>query len=242
MSQLPSLLRDFKSSTIWGQSAIAGSTRSPTTNSIHQIHIEYDTLMSQQRDANDYQLSAAMRLISSLSSSMATFHTAHLPTHNEESTQHRAGMPRSLFAYMCTQIENTKELEDVINALNFLKFTDVAERLAYLHKVAKEEDESVVLESLRDFASFVVREHKLPPPEIGINPDGLLQAIWRKPKYGTLAMNFLPSGDIMFAVVSYQQMSGTQMHRINGVQPPHRVMHHVERFIDGLMHDAQRTL
>lgn len=240
MNQLPLTALDSKLRNELGQSTSVDKTQHQTTDWA-LAHVGHSTLSSEQ-SVSVYLLLMSRLLISEWGSGMMVLHTAPLPTQNKESTQHRVGIPRSLFSHLRTQIENAKDPEEVINALAFLGFTDVAERLVYLYKITKEEDEFIILESLQEFASFMVREHKLPHPEIGITSDGFIQSVWRKPKYGTLAMNFLPSGDIMFAVVSHQQKPEARMHRVNGVQPPHRVMYHVGKFIDGLTYDAQRAL
>lgn len=121
-------------------------------------------------------------------------------------------------------------MDDVIDVLNFLKFADVARRLVYLHKVAEEEGEVIELQSLRNFATFVVREW-LPAPQIGINLDGLIQAVWRPPRFGTLVMNFLKSGDIMFTGLYSQEAPGSRRRKISGVLPPHLVMQHIGDFV-----------
>ena len=239
MNQLPLTALDSKLRNELGQSTSVDKTQHQTTDWV-LAQVGHSTLSSEQ-SVSVYLLLMSRLLISEWGSGMMVHHTAPLPTQNKESTEHRIGIPRILFSHMYTQIENAKDPEEVIGALAFLGFTDVAERLVYLHKIAKEEDESIILESLQGFALFMVREHKLPHPEIGITSDGFIQAVWRKPKYGTLAMNFLPSGDVMFAIVSCQQIPEVRMYRVNGVQPPHRVMYHVGKFIDGLMHHTQRS-
>ena len=241
MNQLPLTVLDSKLRSELGQSAPADNTQHREIDRICDINVERNTAMPSQINVSCYKLLISMLSISELNNSIMVYHTAPLPTLDKENTEHRIGIPRILFSHMYTQIENAKEPEEVIGALAFLGFTDVAERLVYLHKIVKEEDESIILESLQGFALFMVREHKLPHPEIGITSDGFIQAVWRKPKYGTLAMNFLPSGDVTFAIVSYQQVPEAHMYRVNGVQPPHRVMYHVGKFIDGLMHHTQRS-
>ena len=135
-----------------------------------------------------------------------------------------------LFAHLHTQI---KGANDVINALSSLGFAGVADRLAYLYRVSEDEGKPIMIQSLQNFAIFMVSE-RLPRPRIGVNPDGLVQAVWKLLDYGTLLMNFLESGDIAFTVLYSQQESKTRRQKISGELPPYRVMWHIDDFVSKL--------
>ena len=105
--------------------------------------------------------------------------------------------------------------EEIIAALRLLGIRGIAERLRYLHDVSLDGDPDeppMALDSLRELALFFATERPWNDPEIGISPDGLLQAEWRVGG-GILAMKFLPGGFIQFAAVS----------RLAGHHPPLRV-------------------
>ena len=134
------------------------------------------------------------------------------------------------------QIKCATKIEDAINAIRIGGFDSIAERLTLLHKIIEEEQDEkpIVLHSLQNFALFMVFESQLPNPRVGINPNGLLQAVWRIPNYGTLAMNFLPSGDVMFSIVFRQQELPSPQRKISGVMPRHKMMYHIREFVDKL--------
>lgn len=125
----------------------------------------------------------------------------------------------------------------ILNNMRILGFDAIAERLESLYEMAeKEEDEKpIVPGSLRNFYTFIQFAPRLPTPHIGINPDGLLQAVWRVPGYGTLAMNFLASNDIMFAVILHRRDSTLPRQKISGVMPLHKTMYHIREFVDKLI-------
>lgn len=105
--------------------------------------------------------------------------------------------------------------DEIIAVLPLLGIRGIADRLRYLHGVSLDGDPDeppMALDSLRELALFFVREPPWSDPEIGISPDGLLQAEWRVGR-GILAMKFLPAGFIQFAAVS----------RPGGDHPPLRV-------------------
>ena len=68
-------------------------------------------------------------------------------------------------------------------------------------------------------ALFLMGERRFPEPEIGINPDGLMQIEWRVPTDGILAMEFLPSGLIRFAATSAPAEPGLEREQVSGTLP-----------------------
>ena len=124
-------------------------------------------------------------------------------------------------------------IETRINALRECGFNNIADRLTNLHQTAMKEGEAIMPNSLQNFILFVVREPRLVTPEIGLNPDGCVQAVWQIPSYGSLAMDFLTSDDIMFSMLFYRRGSRRQKPRI-GMSPMGSIMHNIGEFADML--------
>ena len=70
-------------------------------------------------------------------------------------------------------------------------------------------------------------------PQIGVNPDGLVQVEWSiGGRGGTLAMVFLPSGFIRFAAISAPAQRGVESTRISGTLPKSETMGAIRPFTD----------
>ena len=146
----------------------------------------------------------------------------------------KSHMKKQLLPYL--SIKHATKVEDVIHGIRMFGFNSIAERLTFLHKIIEEEqiEKPIAIHSLQNFAAFIILECYLPVPDIGINPNGLVQAVWRISNHGTLVMNFLTSGDIMFATMSNSQDSISSHHKISGVMPPHKIMYYIKEFVDKL--------
>lgn len=83
-------------------------------------------------------------------------------------------------------------------------------------------------------AFFLMGEPQFPDPEIGINPDGLMQIEWRVPTDGILAMEFLPSGLIRFAAISAPAKPGLERERVSGTLPKDATLNAVRPFTSRL--------
>lgn len=103
---------------------------------------------------------------------------------------------------LSTQINDATHHEGIFNILDLTEHQKIAKRLRYLHKITQNddpEDPAMELISLRELALFFASDDvSLPDPEIGISPDGLLQAEWHFDKASAL-MKFLLDGNIRFA-------------------------------------------
>ena len=119
---------------------------------------------------------------------------------------------------------------DIVCALEIGKFDKVAAQLAALCDLADDEEQIIDLRSLQKFTLFVTRE-QIPTLEIGINPDGFMQSIWKIRDYGSLAMDFLPSGDVVFSILFYQHEPGFQQQQVSGRVSLHRVMCYISEFV-----------
>ena len=229
MSELLPKTHNLESEIVQKQSAPTSiQAYSQQTDWMQQTGYEPDTLMQQQSDSR-----WSIREGTGWSRSVLSYSDTLPSSWDMTSTQNRADMRKRLFAHLHTQIKDAKGANDVINALCSLGFAGVAERLAYLYRVAEEEGESIMIQSLQNFAIFMVSE-RLPEPRIGVNPDGLVQAVWKLSDYGTLVMNFLESGDIAFTILYSQQAPKIRRQKISGELPPYRVMWHIDDFVSKL--------
>ena len=114
----------------------------------------------------------------------------------------------------------------------------IADRLSYLHRLVEDHqnEQSINLDSLRELALFFLSERQLVNPQIGVNPDGLVQVEWSIGERGTLAMVFLPSGFIRFAAISAPAQRGVESTRISGTLPKSETMGAIRPFTDRLAH------
>lgn len=121
--------------------------------------------------------------------------------------------------------------EEIIDAINVLGHRTIADRLRYLHGLAEDDDEPAMsLASLRKLALFLVSQGDLVVPEIGLGPDGMLQAQWRL-SGGMLAMKFMPDDLIQFAAVSGRAFGEGRRRRVRGTLPKDEVLAAVRRFL-----------
>lgn len=108
----------------------------------------------------------------------------------------------------------------------------LADRVEYLHRLVEDDPDepSIVFPSLRELALFLVSERRFGEPEIGLSPDGFLQAEWPLQGGGVLVMNFLPDGIIQFAAVAKSVIAGAQFRRVNGTLPKDEALSTVRPF------------
>ena len=104
------------------------------------------------------------------------------------------------------QIRDATVHDEIINALNVAGYHKIANRLTYLYKIIQDSDDPddpiMNFMSLQYLALFFARDDVLlPDPDIGVDPEGLLQAEWHLSNVAAL-MNFLPDGKIVYAATS----------------------------------------
>ena len=104
------------------------------------------------------------------------------------------------------QIRDATVHEEIINALNVAGYHKIAIRLTYLYRIIQDSDDPddpiMNFMSLQNLALFFARDDVLlPDPDIGVDPEGLLQAEWHLSNVAAL-MNFLPDGKIVYAATS----------------------------------------
>ena len=126
--------------------------------------------------------------------------------------------------------------QEVIASLSLGGRQTIADRIRELHEMARDgapDETPIKLASLRELALFFMNGHQLADPEIGLSPDGLLQAEWMSAEGGVLAMKFLSDGIIQFAAVSAAEGARRRL-RVHGVLPKDRVLEAVRAFIPSL--------
>lgn len=110
-----------------------------------------------------------------------------------------------------------KQAENMMAELDALRShgqAKLADRLESLLKKTALDDDVIDAESVSHMIRFIIvnGNHLLPNPYLGINPGGLVQAVWRVKK-GTFAMNFHHDGKLRFAAVIHDgdhiNMTGT---------------------------------
>lgn len=121
---------------------------------------------------------------------------------------------------------------EIIDVLPLMGLRAIADRIEYLLEISSDDPDepSIALASLRQLALFFVSEPPRDEPEIGISPDGHLQAEWRVGDSGFLAMKFLSGGLIQFAAIS-GPASGQQPFRVSGTMPKDGALDTVRAFI-----------
>ena len=132
--------------------------------------------------------------------------------------------------------QTVPKVREVIATLRLFGLHAVADRLGYLRSLAEDDpdEKPIDLESLRRFSHFIMRNRRLPDPEISVSPEGFAHAEWRVGEGGILAMQFLPVGLVRFAAVSHP--AGRDVHRqsVNGVLPPSDMLDAIRVFTDRL--------
>ena len=167
----------------------------------------------------------------------------------------------SIRASICHSFTKVAESEEeIVAAMRWYGLVAIADRLNRLKAlIAEDPDEpDLVPESLRSFADFFMHEDRLPVPEVGVGPEGFLEAEWRIPakreapviapfvrwvrpdeRYwgqgdGILAMKFLPSGSIQYAAVSGPVGRGKERLRSSGVYSKNSIMPAIQAFTSRL--------
>lgn len=125
--------------------------------------------------------------------------------------------------------------KDVIDKLAAKGLAGVAERLRYLYDVTEEDEENIKLDSLRGFATLVIKNRDMHLPQITVTDDGLIQAVWKRPRQGTLVMDFQESGDVEFTLLYGRWDQGTKRRKLSGELHPDQAMLHVGHFVRAVM-------
>lgn len=117
------------------------------------------------------------------------------------------------------EITNAATTDEVISALRRRGLDEVADRVAELsrlHEIDPDEPQLVVA-SLKELATAVVRNPKLRAPQLTISEAGFMHAEWPTVEGGSVAMTFLPSGRVEFGAISVPAAKGTEILRLGGL-------------------------
>ena len=102
-----------------------------------------------------------------------------------------------------TLLQNAETIRDIILVMRFFDAPLMASRMMDLYNLPVDDsyEKPLDIESVRGFARFSIGESHLPHPCITITPDGLVNAEWEIPDYGTLILEFLPDDMVTYAVL-----------------------------------------
>ena len=131
--------------------------------------------------------------------------------------------------HLATQISGVTRHQDIFDLLDLANHKKITERLRYLHEITQDddpEDPAMKFLSLRELALFFTGDgNSLPYPQIGISPNGSLQAEWRS-RGSSAVMKFLTNGNTRFAGTMGNQDgrqtiqgSGTKKHALQSILP-----------------------
>ncbi len=121
---------------------------------------------------------------------------------------------------------------EIVAVLRLAQLHRLADRVEYLHRLVKDDPDEPAIEfaSLKELALFLVSERRFGEPEIGVSPDGFLQAEWPVKNGGVLVMNFLPDGLVQFAAVAESVIGDDRRRRVNGTLPKDEALSTVRPF------------
>ena len=136
-----------------------------------------------------------------------------------------------------TWIDAANTPEEIFGVLRRFGCNKVADRLGYLRRLSDHDpgEPQMQIESLRALAGFLTSKQELPDPQIGVNPDGLMQIEWGIPPSGILAMEFLPSDLIRFAAVSAPAQRDVERLSVNGTLPRDAALDALRSFTSRLL-------
>ena len=140
--------------------------------------------------------------------------------------------PGSAETRLIASILSATSHEPILAALRLLGIRAIAARLTYLHQLTADDDPDeppMTLSSLQQCALFFASEPRHRDADIGISPDGLLQAQWPAKGGGVLAVRFLPSGFLQFAAVS-EPSTPAERRRVHGTLPKDEALQAVKPF------------
>ena len=114
--------------------------------------------------------------------------------------------------------------------------TSVADRIEELLAIADEDQDEphMSIESLRNFGRLLITERELTEPNIGVTPNGFVQAQWSTPSNGVVAMEFLVSGLVRFAAISAAAKRGVKRKAVRGTLEHKEMLHAVRPFSEHL--------
>jgi len=142
--------------------------------------------------------------------------SSNFPPHDTEYSD-RISLP----IHAGLRIESADEIEELVALFNILGLERTANRMIELIEIEQDldDDESPIqFESAKQFASFIVKNRKLPEPLVAVCDDGCIQAEWHQADNRHLAIKFLNNGAARFSTVTpvNEQESGLSRNSISG--------------------------
>ena len=115
--------------------------------------------------------------------------------------------------------------------------TVVADRIEELLAIAEEDQDEphMSIDSLRNLGRLLIAEQELTEPDIGVTPNGLVQAQWSTPGNGVVAMEFLVSGLVRFAAISAPAKRGVKRKAVRGALEHKEMLHAIQPFSKQLL-------
>ncbi|MCY4223919.1 MAG: hypothetical protein OXF06_03685 [Bacteroidetes bacterium] len=139
------------------------------------------------------------------------------------------------------QILDANFHEEIINVMSLSGFDKIATRLGYLYQIIQDSDDpddpEMSFKSLQNLAIFFVKNSTLfPDPDIGVDPEGLLQAEWHL-GYAAALINFRP--DDLVCIAGTSSLNGPmELHDIQGNVNMSLASQMVRAFLDNLKKHA----
>ena len=132
------------------------------------------------------------------------------------------------------RLENSKNTDDIINTLNFLGLRTIADRVSYLKDLTDNNTDGkpMSVESLRNAMNFIIKMQQWPKPQIVASHEGCTYLRWKIEQKSVLAMEFLPSGQIMFTAILYSSDTHSKIWSVNGTKPLNQLLEDIKPFTD----------
>ena len=142
-----------------------------------------------------------------------------------------ANLPRAETA--ATPLPVPTDFMEIISTLRRRDMTKIADRLTSLHEHAIDDpdDAPMNIESARHLASFILSDHGLGNPLIGMNPDGILGATWRLDDRVVIDIEFPPVGKIRYAALGPRPYPGALRRFTSGQSAVDDALREIHKFI-----------
>ena len=127
--------------------------------------------------------------------------------------------PYAKTSYRETAADIPADFTEISSALRRHDKPAIADRLIslYLNTSNESDAEPLKVESARHLASFILSDHNLGHPQIGMNLDGTLGATWRLEDGYVVDIEFLGNGLVRYAALGPRVQPGYARQRATGM-------------------------
>ena len=148
-------------------------------------------------------------------------------------TWRSANLPCTFQSLMDSLVTNASMSMEIIAILRLSGMVAIANRLSSLRQITDNDpDETPMnIESLRYLALFLLSEHEMGGPQIGVNPDGTLGATWRMVDHIVVDLEFLPNSLVRLAALGPRTRSGSNRQRVSGLMNKEKAVRTIRSFI-----------